>query len=92
MSRYKIIYKSEETIIGHLPKSDEWAQYTGQLKIRDGGNTPVTLDMTLDPPHPFALNMPEKHLIKAGSVTDAYGNRTWRDDEIEPAFMDRVFR
>ena len=35
--RYKIIYESEETIIGHLPKLDEWVQYTGLLKIRDGG-------------------------------------------------------
>ena len=70
--RYKIIYESEETIIGHLPKSDEWLQYTGQLKIRDGGKTPVTLDMTLDLPHPFALNMPETHSIKATSITDAY--------------------
>lgn len=72
MPRYKIIYQSEETIIGHLPKSDEWVQYTGQLKIRDGGKTPVTLDVTFDPPHPFVLNMPAKHLIKATSITDAY--------------------
>ena len=72
MPRYKIIYESEETIIGHLPKSNEWVQYTGVLKIRDGGKTPVTLEMTFDPPHPFALNMPETHSIKATSVTDAY--------------------
>lgn len=72
MPRYKIIYESEETIIGHLPKSDEWVQYTGLLKIRDGGKTPVTLEMTFDPPHPFALNMPETHSIKAANVTDAY--------------------
>jgi hypothetical protein len=70
--RYQIIYESEETIIGHLPKSDEWVQYTGLLKIRDGGKTPVTLEMTFEPPHPFALNMPEKHSIKAASITDAY--------------------
>ena len=70
--RYKIIYESEETIIGHLPKSDEWVQYIGLLKIRDGGKTPVTLDMTFDPPHPFALNMPETYLIKAANITNAY--------------------
>ena len=72
MPRYKIIYESEETIIGHLPKSDEWVQYTGLLKIRNGGKMPVTLEMTFDPPHPFALNMPETHSIKATSITDAY--------------------
>ena len=72
MPRYPIIYESEETIIGHLPKSNEWVQYTGQLKIRDGGKTPVTLKMSFDPPHPLALNLPEKHLIRATSITDAY--------------------
>ena len=72
LPRYKIIFESEEKIIGHLPKSDEWLQYTGLLEIRDGGKTPVTLDMTFDPPHTFALNMPKKHVIKATSVTDAY--------------------
>ena len=42
------------------------------LKIRDGGKKPVSIEMTFDPPHPFALNMPETHSIKAASVTDAY--------------------
>ena len=70
MPRYKIIYESEETIIGHLPKSDEWIEYTGILKIRDGGKTPVTLDMTFEPPHPFAFNMPDTLSIKAISVTE----------------------
>jgi len=63
MPRYKIICESEEMIIGHLPKSDEWVQYIGMLRIRDGGKTPVTLEMTFDPPHPFALNMPEKQFF-----------------------------
>ena len=72
MPRYKIIYESEETVMGHLPKSDEWVQYTGLLKIRDGGKTPVTIDMTFDPPSPIGLNMPETHSIKAGTITEAY--------------------
>ena len=72
MPRYKIIYESEETIRGHLPKSDEWVQYTGLLKIRDGGKPPVTIDMTFDPPSPIGLNMPETHSIKAATITESY--------------------
>ena len=29
---------------------------------------------------------------KESLFTDSWGNKTWRDDEIEPAFMDRAFR
>ena len=72
MPRYKIIYESEETIIGRLFKRNEWVQYTGLLKIRDGGKKPVSIDMTFEPPHPFPFNMPESHSIRAESVTDAY--------------------
>ena len=68
MPRYKTIYESEKVLIGHLPNSDKWVKYSGLLKIRDGGKTPVTLDMTFDPPHPFALNMPEKLVIKGAGL------------------------
>jgi hypothetical protein len=70
--RYKIIYQSEETIIGHLPKSNDWIEYTGVLKIRDGGKKPISIDMNFVPPHPFPFNMPETHYIRGTSVTDVY--------------------
>jgi hypothetical protein len=40
--------------------------------VKDGGKKPVSLEMTFVPPHPFICNMPEKHSIKAESITDAY--------------------
>jgi len=72
LPRYKIIYESKETILGHLPKSKEWIEYSGVLKIRDGGKEPVSLELKFVPPHPFPFNMPETHSIKGVSVTDAY--------------------
>ena len=72
MPRYKIIYESDETILGYLPQAREWIEYSGVLKIRDGGKKPVSIDMTFVPPHPFPFNMPETHSIRAESVTDAY--------------------
>lgn len=72
MPRYNIIYESDERIRGHLPRSKEWIVYTGRLTIKDGDKNPVTLKMTFEPPHPFPFSMPEKHSIKAESVTGFY--------------------
>ncbi len=72
MPRYNIIYESDETIYGSIPKSGEWIQYSAVLKIRDGGKKPVSIEMTFVPPHPFAFNMPETHSIRAENVTAAY--------------------
>jgi len=33
---------------------------------------PVSLDMKFIPPHPFSVNMPLEHLIKAQSISDLY--------------------
>jgi len=35
---------------------------------------PVSLDMRFMPPHPFSVNMPLEHLIKAENISDLY----WR--------------
>lgn len=72
MPRYNVIYESDETILGYLPHSRDWLEYSAELKIRDGGNKPVSIEMTFIPPHPFPFNMPESHSIRAESVTDAY--------------------
>jgi hypothetical protein len=34
---------------------------------------PVLLDMEFVPPHPFAVNMPLEHTIKAESISNLYG-------------------
>ena len=46
--------------------------YKGALKVKDGGKFPVILDLEFVPPHPFAFNMPENHIVKATSISDAY--------------------
>ena len=73
MSAYKIVYESNECILGFEPRGKDWIQYNCTLKIKDGGKKPVSMDLTFVPPHPFLQNMPESHSIKAESVTDAYG-------------------
>ena len=72
MSRYQIIFESKEEIYGVVPRANDWIHYTSILKIKDGGKTPVSLEMIFVPPHPFAFNMPEKYSIKAESITGAY--------------------
>jgi len=42
------------------------------LKVRDSGKTPVSLEMKIVPPQPLAFEMPEKHGIRARSITEAY--------------------
>jgi len=64
MSRYQIIFESKEEIYGVVPRANDWIHYTSILKIKDGGKTPVSLEMIFVPPHPFAFNMPEKGYIR----------------------------
>ncbi len=72
MPRYSIIFESEETIRGVVPEAYDWVEYSSILKVRDGGKLPVSFDMAFIPPHPFAVNMPLKHSIRAESITAAY--------------------
>jgi len=72
MPRYKIIFESAEEIYGIVPRANDWVHYSSILKIKAGGKFPISLEMVFVPPHPFAFNMPEKHSIKAASITDAY--------------------
>jgi hypothetical protein len=72
MPRYKVIFESEEEIYGRVPRAHDMVHYKSILKVKDGGKTPVSLEMTFVPPHPFAFNMPEKHSIMAESITGAY--------------------
>jgi hypothetical protein len=72
LPQYKIIYESKECIFGLYPRSKELIEYSGVLKIQDGGKKPISIDMTFVPPQPFVFNMPDTHSIRAESVTDAY--------------------
>ncbi len=70
--KYNIIFESKEDIYGIIPRADDWVHYSGTLTVKDGGKYPVILDLDFVPPHPFAFNMPEKHMVKATSISDAY--------------------
>jgi hypothetical protein len=72
MPRYKVVFESTEEIYGVVPRAYDCVHYKSILKIKDGGKTPVSLEMTFVPPHPFAFNMPDSHLIKGTSITDVY--------------------
>jgi hypothetical protein len=72
MPKHNIIFESKEDIYGVVPKAYDWVHYESILMVKDGGKHPVSLEMTFVPPHPFAFNMPENHLIKGISITDAY--------------------
>ncbi len=72
MPRYNVIFETKETIFGVVPRANDWIRYSCLLKIEDGGKLPVSLEMTFNPPHPFLVNMPLTHSIKADSITGLY--------------------
>ena len=72
MAKAKIIFKSKEEIYGYFPAGKELINYRGVLTVKDSGKAPVSLVMKFVPPHPFVFEMPEKHSIKAETITDVY--------------------
>ena len=70
---YKVVFESKEYILGVFPRANDWIQYACILKVKDGGKNPVSLYMEFVPPHPFAVNMPLEHSIKAESISCIYG-------------------
>jgi hypothetical protein len=72
MSQYKVVFESKEIILGVVPRANDWVQYSCLLKIKDGGKLPVSLEMTFIPPHPFLVNMPLTHSIRANSISGLY--------------------
>jgi len=72
MSKYNVIYESKKTILGVVPRANDWVEYACILKVKNGGKLPVSLDMQFIPPHPFSVNMPLEHSIKAESISGLY--------------------
>lgn len=68
----KVIFESKEEIYGIVPRAYDQVHYSAVLIVKDSGKNPVSLDMSFVPPHPFLFNMPEKHFIKAQSISGAY--------------------
>jgi len=73
MPRYNVIFESKEIICGVVPRSNDWVQYKCILIVKGGGKFPVSLDMEFIPPHPFVVNMPLVHSMKAKSISAVYG-------------------
>jgi len=73
MAKHSVIFESEEIILGIVPRANDWVEYSAIFKIKDSGKLPFTLDMQFIPPHPFSVNMPMKHSIKAEGVSALYG-------------------
>lgn len=72
MPRYKTIFESNENIHGVVPRANDWVRYECILKVKDGGKMPVSIEMIFIPPHPFSVNMPLEHSIKAESISELY--------------------
>ncbi len=72
MPRYNVIFESKESIHGVVPRANDWVEYSCILTVKDGGKMPISLDMKFIPPHPFLVNMPLEHSLKAESISDLY--------------------
>jgi len=72
MTQYSVLFESKETILGVVPRANDWVRYSCLLKIKNGGKLPVSLEMTFIPPHPYSVNMPLAHFIKADSISGLY--------------------
>ena len=72
MAHSRAGFESNEHILGFHLKAKDWVEYTGVLKVRDSGQKPVSLAMTIVLPQPFLFNMPETYSIRTKSVTEAY--------------------
>ena len=68
----RVLYESVEHIEAVFPRSRERITYRGLLQVLDSGASPVRMELTFVPPHPFCCNMPENHSIRGKSVTVVY--------------------
>ncbi|MES9855987.1 MAG: hypothetical protein ABW166_05215 [Sedimenticola sp.] len=73
MPKYNVIFESNETILGVVPRADDWVEYSCILKVKHGGKLPASLHMKFIPPHPFLVNMPLEHSIRDESIFGLYG-------------------
>ena len=68
----RVIHESLEQIEALFPRGRERIEYRGLLQVFDSGASPVRLQLTFVPPHPFCCNMPTSHSIRGKSVTEVY--------------------
>jgi hypothetical protein len=63
LSFMSVLHESVENIEAVFPRSKERITYRGLLQVLDSGASPVRLELSFVPPHPFCCNMPESHSI-----------------------------
>ena len=68
----KYLYESQESIFARHIQSKEWIEYSINIIIKKSGKLPIIIEMNFIPPHPFVLNMPDRHLIKAENLSVAF--------------------
>jgi hypothetical protein len=71
MAKSKVVFKTNEDVMGYNPQCDPIA-YDIKLIVKDSGKFPVQLSLTLIPPPPYIIEVPEKKTINASSITEAY--------------------
>lgn len=67
-------FESHETVTGRVRGADEWIEYHAVLRVKDSGKTPVSIQLTFVPPHPFTVNLPEQKVIRAESIAKAFSD------------------
>lgn len=72
MAFMSILFESVENIEAVFPRGKERITYRGRLQVLDSGASPVRLELSFVPPHPFCFNLPESHSIRGKSVTEVY--------------------
>ena len=74
MVKAKIIYQSDEEVLGKHLRSGEWIYYTGKLVIYDRKTYPVVLKLNSEVDDSFInMFMEEKKEIKGKSVSEVFG-------------------
>ena len=72
MIKSNVLYHAQESIFARHIQSKELIEYSIEINILESGKQPVRIEMTFIPPHPFVMNMPEKHSIKAENLATAF--------------------
>ena len=74
MPKSKILYQSNEEVVGKHLRSKEWVMYSGTLTLYDRKTNPVILSLKSEIFDTFIGEfMDEQKEFKGESVTDVYG-------------------
>ena len=72
---YKKVYEETSRLTAKYYRSmrGDYLEYVSNLQIKEGGKTPVVMDINFDGTYPsFDVMPPEQHTFKAASVVDLF--------------------